>query len=569
MTVKAEIVQPRETVELHLNDGRVISAARGKPLEAFFRVLPETEREMIVGAIVNGELRELTFAVDMDSRVTPITMESADGARIYRRSLTFLLEAAFEDLFPDADLTVDHSVTSGGFFCEVTGRNPLNQNELNQIKDLMRILVQTNLRFERQQVPLDEAIAYFREQGNQDKVRLLSYRQKGFLVLYRLENHRDYHHGYMVPSTGYLKWFDLTLMGDGFVIHYPRRASPKKTQAMPAYPKLLATFKQYGNWLERLGIESVGSLNDAISAGKIREVILVSEALHEQRISEIATQITNRSDQIRVVLVSGPSSSGKTTFSKRLTVQLISQGITPFPLEMDNYFVNRDDTPRDKNGGYDFEALGALNLNKLNEDLELLIAGKPVDLPHYNFRTGMSESGERIQLVPGQLIILEGIHGLNPNLITRIKPANTFRIYASALTQLNLDRYNRISTTDTRLIRRIVRDARERGYSAQQTISRWESVGAGEKNHIFPYQENADTMFNSALAYELSALKPVVEPLLRQVNFGTSEYIEAKRLLSFLDWFLPVTTDLIPDNSILREFVGGSILADFKLWKNG
>jgi uridine kinase len=568
MTVKAEMVQPRETVELHLSDGRVISAARGKPLEAFFRVLPETEREMIVGAIVNGELRELTYQVDMDCRVTPITMESADGARIYRRSLTFLLEAAFEDLFPDADLTVDHSVTSGGFFCEVTGRNPLSQNELNQIKDLMRILVQTNLHFERQRVPLDEAIAYFREQGNQDKVRLLSYRQKGFLVLYRLENHRDYHHGYMVPSTGYLKWFDLTLMGDGFVIHYPRRGSPKKTQPMPAYPKLLATFKQYGNWLERLGIESVGSLNDAISAGKIREVILVSEALHEQRISEIATQITNRSDQIRVVLVSGPSSSGKTTFSKRLTVQLISQGITPFPLEMDNYFVNREDTPRDKNGGYDFEALGALNLTKLNEDLESLIAGKPVDLPHYNFRTGMSEPGERIQLVPGQLIILEGIHGLNPNLITRIKPANTFRIYASALTQLNLDRYNRISTTDTRLIRRIVRDSRERGYSAQQTISRWESVGAGEKNHIFPYQENADTMFNSALAYELSALKPVVEPLLRQVNFGTSEYIEAKRLLSFLDWFLPVTTDLIPDNSILREFVGGSILADFKLWKN-
>jgi uridine kinase len=233
---------------------------------------------------------------------------------------------------------------------------------------------------------------------------------------------------------------------------------------------------------------------------------------------------------------------------------------------MDNYFVNREETPRDQHGNYDFEALSALNLVKLNEHLELLISGKPVDLPHYNFKTGKSETGDTIQLAPGQLIILEGIHGLNPSLITRIKPENTFRIYASALTQLNLDRYNRISTTDTRLIRRIVRDSRERGYTAQQTISRWESVGAGEKNHIFPYQENADTMFNSALAYELSALKPLVEPLLRQVNFGTDEYTEAKRLLSFLEWFLPITSDLIPDNSILREFVGGSILADFRLW---
>lgn len=568
MAAKAEFVNPRETVEIHLSDGKVIQAQRGSSLESFFKVYPEHEREMIVGAIVNGELRELTYPVDMDSRVTPIRLDTADGARIYRRSLTFLLEAVFEDLFPESQLTVDHSVTSGGFYCEISGRPPLTLAELEQIKDLMRILVQSNVRFERQQVPIEEAIAYFQSQGNEEKVRLLSYRQKGFLVLYRLENHRDYHHGYMVPSTGYLKWFDLTLMGDGFIIHYPRRVSPKKTHPMPAYPKLLATFKQYGRWLERLGIESVGALNDAISAGKIREVILVSEALHEQRISDIATQITNRIDQIRIVLISGPSSSGKTTFSKRLTVQLISQGITPFPLEMDNYFVDRDQTPKDKNGAFDFEALGALNLSRLNEHLELLIEGKTVQLPHYNFRTGMSEPGETIQLLPGQLIILEGIHGLNPKLITRIKSSNMFRIYASALTQLNLDRYNRISTTDTRLIRRIVRDARERGYTAQQTISRWESVGAGEKNHIFPYQENADTMFNSALAYELSALKPLVEPLLRQVNFGTNEYIEAKRLLAFLEWFLPVTSDLIPDNSILREFVGGSILADFKLWKN-
>lgn len=565
---EVKFVQPRDNIELHLPDGKVISGPRGSSIETLIQVFPQEERELVVGAVVNNELRELTYPLNMDAKASLINMDSADGARIYRRSLTFLLEAAFEDLFPAAELTVDHSVTSGGFYCEVSGREPLNQHDIESLKQLMRILVQTNLKFERQQVPLQEAIKLFESQGDEEKVKLLSYRQKEFLVLYRLGNHRDYHHGYMVPTTGYLKWFDLNLMGDGFVINYPRRINPRHTQPLPGYPKLLATFKQYGKWLERLGIQSVGALNDAIHEDRIREVILVSEALHEQRISEIAAQVASQADRIRVVLISGPSSSGKTTFSKRLSVQLMSQGMYPFPLEMDNYFVDRDLTPRDAKGDFDFESLDALNRTLLNEHLADLIAGKKVTLPHYNFRTGMSEPGEEIQLHEGQIIILEGIHGLNPNLITRVDQSHTFRIYASALTQLNLDRYNRISTTDTRLLRRIVRDARERGYSAQQTISRWESVRAGEKNHIFPFQENADTMFNSALAYELSVLKPFVEPLLRQVHYGAVEYIEAKRLLAFLDWFLPVNSEMIPDNSILREFIGGSILADFKVWKN-
>ncbi len=563
-----EFVEPSPTVEISLDNGQTIRGNRKSTLEQFLKIIPIEQREIIMGAIVNHELRELTHPVEMDSKVSWVTMEDADGARIYRRSLTFLLEAVFEDLFPDAQLEVDHSVTSGGFFCEVVGRPPLNAEEIQQIKDLMGILIRANLKFERQQVPLQEAIDYFASQGNTDKVRLLKYRQKEFLILYRLENHRDYHHGYMLPSTGYLKWFDLTPAKDGFIINYPRRTSPTQTNPIPADFKLLNTFREYGNWLQRLGIESVGSLNDAISAGKIREVILVSEALHEQRIAEIASRIASNRDKIRIVLISGPSSSGKTTFSKRLAVQLISQGVQPYPLEMDNYFVNREQTPKDQNGNYDFEALEALDVPLLNTHLQALIRGESVHLPRYNFRTGKSESGDVVQLQPGQLIILEGIHGLNPRLITDTPAELTYRIYVSALTQLNLDRYNRISTTDTRLIRRIVRDARERGYTAQQTISRWDSVGKGEKNHIFPYQENADTMFNSALAYELSALRLLAEPLLRQVQYGTREYIEAKRLLALLEWFLPVDRELIPNNSILKEFVGGSILADFKLWKN-
>lgn len=557
-----------EKIEVSLPDGRVISGLRGGTIADFFRILPDDEREIIVGAIVNSELRELTFPIQMDANVEPVTMRTADGARIYRRSLTFLLEVAFEDLFPEAELRVDHSVSSGGFYCEVIGRDPLNVNDLDQLGNLMSILVRTDLPFERQKVPIKDAIKYFTEKGELEKVRLLSYRQKEFLILYRLENHRDYHHGYMVPSTGYLKWFGLTKMGNGFVLSYPRRFAPTKIQPMPESPKLLTTFQQYGDWLERLGIESVGALNDAIAASRIREVILVSEALHEQNISEIASQIAKKKDEIRIVLISGPSSSGKTTFSKRLSVQLISQGVSPYALEMDNYFVDREATPRDANGNFDYESLDALNRPLLNLHLQELISGKSVQLPKFNFKSGKSEPGEVVQLHANQLIILEGIHGLNPQLIPSIPIEQSYRVYVSSLTQLNLDKHNRISTTDTRLLRRIVRDAAERGYSAHQTLQRWESVRNGEKNHIFPYQENANTMFNSALAYELSALKPVVEPLLRQVPYGCQEYIEAKRLLAFLDWFLPINCDLIPDNSILREFLGGSILHDFKLWQS-
>jgi uridine kinase len=401
-----------------------------------------------------------------------------------------------------------------------------------------------------------------------DKVQLLIYRKKNYLTLYMLGDNCDYHHGYMVPSTGYLKWFSLVCTGEGFTLRFPRRHRPTELLPLADYPTLLRTFWQYGDWLRRLGIHSAGALNDAIHAGRMQEIILVSEALHEQQIADIADQVTARLDEARLIVIAGPSSSGKTTFAKRLTIQLLAHGISPFPFEMDNYFVDRERTPLDENGQFDFESLLAMDRGQMVDDLQRLIAGEAIEIPHFNFMLGRRQPGEVVQLQPEQIVILEGIHGLNPDLLPEIPSERTFRIYISALTQLNLDHHNRVSTTDTRLLRRLVRDARERGYSAQDTIRRWESVRRGEKRYIFPFQENADVMFNSALVYELAVLKPLVEPLLRQVPFGSPEYIEAKRLLAFQEWFLPLESDLVPDNSILREFIGGSILRDFKLWHN-
>jgi uridine kinase len=498
-------------------------------------------------------------------------MGTSDGMLIYRRSLTFLLDTAFEELYPDAILTIDHSVASGGYFCQVSGRPPLSSEELGKLESLMRQMVEKDLPFTKRETPLTEAIAYFKAKNYPDKVRLLEHRQKDYLMLYRLLDHQDYLHGYMVPSTGYLGWFSLISTDGGFTLRFPRRQAPTQLLPLPEYPKLLATFREYGDWLTRLGIGSVGALNDSIEEGRIREVILVSEALQEQRVAEIAAHIADRRTQtqgLSIVLIAGPSSSGKTTFSKRLSIQLLAHGISPFPLEMDNYFLDRAKTPTNKEGQPDFESIEALNRQQMVSDLRCLLSGECVQLPHFNFKTGRQERGDLIDLQPNQVIILEGIHGLNPDLLPEFPTEQTFRVYVSALTQLNLDRHNRISTTDTRLVRRIVRDARERGYSAKDTIQRWESVRQGEKNNIFPYQENADVMFNSALVYELATLKPLVEPLLRQVPHGTDEHVEAKRLLALLEWFLPLETDLIPDNSILREFIGGSILKEFKLWQS-
>ena len=565
MNKQITMIPPRPSVEIYLPDGRVLSGPRGASVGEFLQTLQHESQ--VVAAVVNGDLRELTYPINIESRLIPVTMSEPDGARIYRRSLTFLLEMAFNDLFPDAVLYVDHSVASGGYYCQVTGRAPLFEPEINALKDHMLELVKSDLPFERMEVPLQEAIEYFHSHGYEDKVRLLSYRRKNYLTLYRLGERMDYHHGYMVPSTGYLKWFDLEFTEGGFTLRYPRRHKPNELLPMPEYPKLLETFLQYGDWLGKLGIENVGALNNAIQGGRSDQVVLVSEAFHENNLARIANQVVNQLTHSRIILIAGPSSAGKTTTSRRLTVQLLALGVSPFPLELDNYFLDRDKTPLGEDGKPDFESIDALDLPLLADHLQRLLQGEEVQLPRYNFKTGLREDGELIRLHDGQPIILEGIHGMDPRLIPANLTGEAFRIYVSALTQLNLDRHNRVSTTDTRLIRRIVRDARERGYTAAQTISRWEAVRRGEKRHIFPFQENANVMFNSALVYELAALKPFAEPLLRQVPHGTPEYIEAKRLLAFLEWFLPLDLSLVPGTSIMREFLGGSILKDFTIWK--
>jgi uridine kinase len=562
-----QLVSPRKTVEVHLPDGRVFSGPRGASAGDFMQDLAGSLPGPVVAAIVNNDLRELTYPINMDSTLSPVTTADADGARIYRRSLTFLLETAFVALFSQAVLIIDHSISSGGYYCHVEGRPPLDKDELHRLESEMQRLVQSDQPFLRRETPVAEAIAFFENENYPDKVQLLRHRHKPYVTLYSLGDHIDYHHGYMVPSTGYLKWFALTPANGGFTLRYPRRRAPTLIAPAEAYPKLLAAFLQYGEWLERLGIDNVGALNEAIDEGRSREVILVAEAFHEQRIAEIARQIDEHREKSRIVLISGPSSSGKTTFSRRLAIQMLALGLLPLAIELDSYFVDREKTPLDASGNLNFEALEALNLPQLGDHLTHLIAGESVQLPQYDFKAGHQVPGETVKLTSDHIIILEGIHGLDPRLLPKPLSGQAFRIYAAALTQLNLDRHNRVSTTDTRLIRRIVRDAHERGYTAQQTISRWESVRRGEEQYIFPYQENADVMFNSALVYELSALQALAEPLLRQVPRGTPEFREAKRLLAFLEWFLPVKIDLIPDNSILREFVGGSILENFKIWK--
>ncbi len=560
------LVQPcehRRDVQVRFDDGRVFCAPAGTKLEAFIRKAASPQAIPVVAAVVNGRLAELHEPLIADVDVEPISMASEDGMRIYQRSLVLLLQVAVRELF-DARIAIDHSLTFGGVYCRVLNRDAFTEQELGQIEARMRAIVAADAPIVREVMRVEDAIALFKARGDLGKVRLLGQSSRSEIVLHVLRGTKEYFFGgYLVPSAGYLKQFLVRPYPPGFALQFPQRHRPTALEPAKLAPKLTSVFREYGQWLSLLGVIDAGALNEALAHGRAREIVLVAEALHSQRVAEIAANVAARRDQVRLIAIAGPSSSGKTTFARRLTIQLLANGLRPFPISMDDYFLPREETPLDAQGNYDFENLHALDLPLFNSHLLALMNQDRVTLPRYNFAEGAREEGQTVQLSKDHVLLIEGIHGLNPSLLPQIPPERIYRIYVSALTQLKLDRLNRVPTTDTRLIRRMVRDSMTRGYSARETIARWTSVQRGEDRNIFPYQEQADVMFNSALAYELAVLKPLAEPLLRQVEPGTPEYVEARRLLTFLEWFRPADTALVPEGSILREFIGGSVLVDF------
>jgi uridine kinase len=566
MTIKPAPV--RQEVQALFPSREAFNGPVGTTVEEFIRSAGLSATDRIVAALVNDQLRELSLALNNDATIVPVTMAESDGVRIYRRSLSFLMIAAAQEVFPEHIITVHHSMPFGGYYCERDGGLILRSEELKSLHAKMIELVEADLPIAQVRVPLDEALQLFRDSGDIEKADLFTRRRKDYLTLYELAGVRDYFHGFMVPSTGYLDLFDLRQYGDGFILQFPRRRDPNKLQPFVDEPRLARVFREYDEWLSIIGVPSVAVWNSAIRAGRTQEVVLVAEALHNRQLASIASDIAGRRPALKIVLISGPSSAGKTTLSKRLSIQLLALGIHPVAINMDNYFVDRELTPKDEKGEYDFEAIEAVDLPLFRHHLQMLLAGRTIDQPRYNFQSGKRELGPELKIDAENLILIEGIHGLNPRVVEGLPPEATYRIFVSAFTQLNLDRHNRVPTTDTRMLRRIVRDASRRGYTAAETIGRWPSVRRGEKIHIFPNQSNANVFFNSALVYELSVLKPLAQPLLLQVEQRTPERIEANRLLAFLQWFEPITADGIPSDSILREFIGGSILEKFEPWKH-
>ncbi|MFP3897391.1 MAG: nucleoside kinase [Anaerolineales bacterium] len=556
--------EPRQTVRVTWPDGRIYGAPVGTSLAAFVEAADPDPDAPIVAAFVDGKVRELYYKMERDAHLVPIDTSTNVGMRIYQRSVSFLLVVAMRELFPQARVVIDHSVTLGGFFCQVEGRPPLKEAELARLEKRMCEIVKAHEPIRQEIISTQEAIALFESQGYEDKVHLFTSSGRDNVPIYTLRGIRDYFYGRMAHNTANLSYFSLEHHPPGFILRLPGRRNPTALPPFRNYPKLMAIFSEYGRWINILGVQDIGLLNRALDE-RMLEVMLVAEALHEKNISDIADSIVKKRDKPHLVLIAGPTSSGKTTFARRLAIQLMVRGLNPFALALDDYFVDREDTPLDEHGEYDFEVLEAVNLELFNTQIVDLMAGKPVRLPHYNFERGKSEWGDRVHLPEDSIIIVEGIHGLNPRLIPGMVSEKVFRIYVSALTQLNIDHHNRVPTTDTRLLRRLVRDARYRGHAAQATIGRWESVRRGEERNIFPYQENADVMFNSALVYELSVLKPFAQPLLLRVPRDSMEGLEAARLLSFLQWVESSDPALVPDDSLLREFIGDSIFRDFKI----
>ena len=510
---------------------------------------------------VNGKLQELHKQVK-DCELSFVTARDKPGMSAYQRSASLMMLKAFYSVAGAGNvekLMIDFSI-GRGFFVEARGNFVLNQEFLDAVKAKMREYVERKIPIMKRSVSTDDAIELFEKLGMYDKARLFRYRMVSRVNIYSIDGFEDYYYGYMVQNTGYIKHFDLIPYHYGFVMVMPDRKTPDVLHRFTPSDKLFATLSESTEWGRRMDLETVGALNDRIAKGDMSHLILIQEALQEKKIAEIAAQIAARKNA-RFVMIAGPSSSGKTTFSHRLSVQLEAIGLKPHPIAVDNYFVNRVDSPRDEHGNYNYEILECLDVELFNRDMTGLLEGKQVELPYYNFKKGVREyKGNFLQLGEGDILVIEGIHCLNDRLSYTLPADSKFKIYISALTQLNIDEHNRIPTTDGRLLRRMVRDARTRGSSARETIRMWPSVRRGEEENIFPFQEEADAMFNSALVYELAVLKQYAQPLLFAIPKDSEEWLEAKRLLKFLDYFIGVSSEDIPKNSILREFIGGSCL---------
>lgn len=512
----------------------------------------------IVAARVNNDIKELNFKLLVDSKVKFIDLTDEDGMRIYRRSLYFIFIKAVKDVFPDRKAIISHPM-SNGVYCEIDGGKVLTAEDVAKVESRMKEIVALALPFEKKIISTEQAKEMYKALGRMDKYEVIEHRQKRYVTFYNCGSFEDYYYGFMVPDTSYISCFALKFYQPGVIIQFPSRTNPCELPAFKEQKKLFNIFIEYKKWGRILGVDNVGVLNHIIKQGGISDLIRVSEALHEKKIAQIADEIKNHQDKKRIVLISGPSSSGKTTFANRLGVQLRVNGYIPKTISLDDYFVNREDTPRDIDGDYDFEALEAIDVPLFNKQLSELLKGNEVEIPTFNFSTGSRESvGRKMRLSDDNILVIEGIHGLNEKLTASISSKDKYKIYVSALTSMNIDDHNRIPSTDTRIIRRIVRDNQFRGCSAINTIRRWPSVRRGEEKNIFPFQENADIMFNSSLIYELCLLKTYAEPLLMEIGSDDPNYSEVKRLIEFLSYFLPIESKEIPINSIVREFIGGS-----------
>ena len=553
-----------ERIQVTVN-GKPVPCAKGITLYQLSQECAELldNRDVIV-AKVDGVVKELSHTVAERCTIHFCTYADEEGRKAYIRGITMIMLKAFYKEVPKEQfqkITVENSLDTG-IYCTMNGGEPVSAELLERVEKHMLKYVADDVEFEKKSMSTDKAIRMFRERKMYDKSGLIKYRRSSRVNVYRLGKVMDYFYGPMPYRTGVLRLFRLERFDEGFVFVIPKTSEPDVLPEFAPSMKLHNTLKQTSQWGLRLEAENVGQLSDIIVNGGMRELMLVQEALHEKRIGDIAEQIAS-TGKIRVVTIAGPSSSGKTTFSYRLSAQLKTLGLKPHPIALDDYFVNRVDTPKGKDGKYNYECIEAIDTAQFNEDLEKLLAGEEVQLPTYNFITGMREYNKpSMKLTSDEILVIEGIHGLNDKLTEKIALEQKFKIYISALTSLNIDEHNRISTTDGRLIRRIIRDARTRGHGAQKTIAMWNSVRNGENENIFPFQEKADAMFNSSLVYELAALKQFAEPLLFRVPRGSEEYSEAQRLLKFLDYFLGINPEEVPLNSILREFIGGGILLD-------